>query len=236
MADPFGKALRDYLNGNPSTTYTIRRDDGHVDHLAVEAYFREYPTWKETEKKVLRFAQGRVLDIGAGAGRHSLYLQSQGFDVVANDVSLLAFEVMLRRGIKNVCLMDVKRLNFPAKSFDSILMLGNNFGLAGTVEETKKLLRVLYRISTGRIITTITDPYKTEEAEHLSYHERNRKAGRPVGQVKIRIEYKGEIGSWSYLLMVSPEELKGLIKDTGWNILRLFEGSDQYYYGAVLGK
>jgi ubiquinone/menaquinone biosynthesis C-methylase UbiE len=144
---------------------------------------------------------------------------------------------MKRRGVKNVYLMDLMRLEFPENYFDSILMMFNNFGLAGTIEGTKKVLKVLHRVSTdkGRIITTIRDPYKTDNPQHLAYHERNRREGRPAGQVKIRIEYKGEIGDWFDLLMVPPrEELESLIKDVGWGILRIVR--ENGYYGAVLEK
>jgi len=133
--------------------------------------------------------------------------------------------------------MDLRKLDFPDNYFDSILMMFNNFGLAGSIEGTKKLLEVLYRISTpkGRIIITIRDPYQTDIPEHLAYHERNKKAGKPVGQIKIRIEYKDEVGDWFELLMISSQELEELIKDTGWKILRIVEGKDGNY-GAVLEK
>jgi ubiquinone/menaquinone biosynthesis C-methylase UbiE len=144
---------------------------------------------------------------------------------------------MKKRGVKNAFVMDLKRLNFPDNYFDSILMMFNNFGLAGSVEATKKLLKTLNKISTpkGRIIAAIRDPYKTDDPQHLAYHKKNRKAGKPIGQVKIRIEYNGEVGDWFFLLMVSVEELKDLIKNTGWRILKIIKGDDGNY-GAVLKK
>lgn len=237
MTDAFGKSLMGYLNGD-LTPYTIRRDDDWVDEPQdVGVYFTEYPEWKDFEKEILRYVQGRVLDIGAGAGRHALYLQQKGFEVHAIDISPGAVEVMKQRGTKNVYLMDLRELDFPDNYFDSILMMFNNFGLAGTIEGTKKFLKVFYRISTlkGRIITTIRDPYQTDNPAHLSYHERNRKLGRPAGQVKIRVEYKDEAGEWFDLLMVSPEELEELIKDTGWSILKTVEEKDGIC-GTVLKK
>jgi SAM-dependent methyltransferase len=235
MVDAFGKALMDYLNGNKST-YVIRRDDGLVEEHDPGKFFTEYEQWENCEKEILKYVQGRVLDIGGGAGRHALYLQNKGFEVHVIDISPLAVEVMKRKGVKNVYLMDLMKLEFPENYFDSILMMYNNFGLAGTIEGTKKVLKVLYRVSTdkGRIITTIRDPYKTDNPQHLAYHERNRKEGRPAGQIKIRIEYKGEIGDWFDLLMVSPGELESLLKDTGWGILKIVK--ENGYYGAVLEK
>ena len=237
MTDAFGNGLKNYLNGD-LTPYTIRRDDGFIDKPHdVGVYFADYSQWPGYEKEILKYVQGRVLDIGAGAGRHALYLQGKGFEVHAIDISPEAIEVMKRRRMKNIYLMDLRKLDFPDNYFDSILMMFNNFGLAGSIEGTKKLLEVLYRISTpkGRIIITIRDPYQTDIPEHLAYHERNKKAGKPVGQIKIRIEYKDEVGDWFELLMISSQELEELIKDTGWKILRIVEGKDGNY-GAVLEK
>jgi len=131
----------------------------------------------------------------------------------------------------------LRKLDFPENRFDSILMMFNNFGLAGSTEETKQLLKALYKIATakGKIITTIRNPYKTDKLEHLAYHKRNREAGRLAGLIRIRIEYKDEVGDWFNLLMVSPEELKELIRDTGWKILKIAEEPNGNY-GVVLEK
>lgn len=237
MKDAFGKALKACLSGDVSP-YNIRRDDDWLGDNSTEVYFTTYPDWEDFEKEILKYVQGRVLDIGAGAGRHTLYLQEQGFEVHAIDISPLAIEVMKQRDVKNAYLMDLRKLDFPEKYFGSILMMFNNFGLAGSIPATEKLLKVLSGISTSkaRIITTIRNPYKTDDSAHLAYHEKNRKQGRPSGQIIIRVEYKGEIGDWFSLLMVSPEELKELIKDTGWFILKLIEPEQGGNYGAVLEK
>jgi SAM-dependent methyltransferase len=128
MVDAFGKALMDYLNGNKST-YVIRRDDGLIEEHDPGKFFTEYEQWENCEKEILKYVQGRVLDIGGGAGRHALYLQNKGFEVHVIDISPLAVEVMKRRGVKNVYLMDLMKLEFPENYFDSILMMYNSFGL-----------------------------------------------------------------------------------------------------------
>lgn len=237
IKDVFGDSLKGYLKGD-SSLYVIRRDDNYYEPLGdLGIYFTKYPKWQDFEKKILKYVQGRILDLGAGAGRHSLYFQNKDLEVHAIDISPGAVEVMRKRGIKNVYLMDLKKLDFPKNYFDSVLMMFNNFGLAGNIKGTKKLLKDLCRITApkGRIIAISRNPYKTDKPEHLAYHRRNRKAGRPAGLIKIRIEYKGEIGNWFNLLMVSPQELKDLIRDTGWKILKIVEGKDGVY-GVVLEK
>src|SRR5215469_2807903 len=89
-------------------------------------------------------APGRVLDLGAGAGRASLVLQERGQDVVALDVSPGAIEVCRRRGVHQVYLGTVAELaaTRPAP-FDSVLMLGNNLGLLGSPQHAREVLAAL---------------------------------------------------------------------------------------------
>jgi SAM-dependent methyltransferase len=179
-----------------------------------------------------------VLDIGAGAGRHSLYLQRLGYIVHSIDISPLAVEVMLQRGIRNAYKMDLHKLNYPNNFFDTYLMMFNNFGLAGTMKETKKLLNKLNRMASpkGRIITSIRNPYWTENPNYLAYQKRNEEKGRPAGQLKLRLKYKEEISDWFDLLIVSPGELMDLIKGTGWAIKMYITHKAEGVYGIVLIK
>jgi 2-polyprenyl-3-methyl-5-hydroxy-6-metoxy-1,4-benzoquinol methylase len=85
----------------------------------------------------MEFVKGRVLDIGCGAGRHSLYLQKRGFDVLGIDSSPLAIKVCKLRGLKQAKVMSIEELNFKPNSFDSVITLGSNFGLFGSFEKAK---------------------------------------------------------------------------------------------------
>ena len=52
--------------------HAIRRDDGYVSEAGFDPYFAEYNEWPEGERKALECVKGRALDVGCGAGRHSL--------------------------------------------------------------------------------------------------------------------------------------------------------------------
>lgn len=236
MPDVFGRALSDFMKGEKNS-YVVTRDDGYHDEEQIERYFWQYIQWPDYEREVLKEARGKILDIGAGAGRHSLWLQNRGFDVNAIDISPLVVEVLKNRGVKKVELMPVQRLAFPENSFDTVLMMFNNFGLAGSVNGTQRVLERIHKITTdkGQIIATIRDPTVTEIKEHLKYHEQNRKRGRPIGQVTIRLEYKGEKSDWFDLLILTPKELENLVKVVGWKIEKLVVGTDGWY-GVVLKK
>jgi len=231
----FGKGLKAYCNGD-QTPHRIHRDDGYVDTASFDAYFSEYKDWPQYEKDALREVRGAVLDIGCGAGRHALWLQQRGFRVTAIDISPEAIEVAIMRGVRDCKVMSGLQLSFDKTSFDTVLLLGNNFGIAGNPEATKKMLQDIHRITTleGRIIASSRDPAVTDNPAHLRYHELNRKRGRSIGQVTIRIEYKRELGDWFDLLLVSPSDMSRISEAAGWKMTRLFR--ENAGYAAILSK
>ncbi len=95
-ADAFGTALMDFYQGK-SKVYHIERDDNYLDAGDLSVYFTTYSDWSELEKFAMEEVSGRVLDIGCGAGRHSIYLQEKGFDVLGIDVSPLASETWIKK-------------------------------------------------------------------------------------------------------------------------------------------
>lgn len=232
---PFGKGLLAYYNGD-QTPHRIHRDNGYAEAASFDAYFSEYDNWPQYEKDALIEVKSPVLDIGCGAGRHALWLQETGFKVTAIDISSEAIEVAVMRGVKDCKVMSALQLSFDQTSFETVLLLGNNFGIAGNPEATKKMLQDIYRITTleGKIIATSRDPAITDNPAHLKYHELNRQKGHQIGQVTIRIEYKGEFGDWFDLLLVSPSEMARINEAAGWKMVRLFE--ENAGYAAVLGK
>jgi len=235
-SDVFGKALMSYYIGEKEPI-VLCREDGRKDEFDLQALFSSYHEWPEWEKKSLEHVKGKVLDIGCGAGRHSLWLQERGFKVVAIDISPLAVKVAKMRGVENPFLMVAQKLAFSSNSFDTVLLMGNNFGICGNVANTKRMMRQIYRITSrnGCVIATSNDVTKTSNPEHLKYQELNRNRGRPMGQITLRIEYKDEIGEWFDLLMVTPYEMEELLKPIGWNIKEVYE-SEHGLYAAILKK
>ena len=108
-----------------------------------------------------------MLDIGCGAGRHSLYLQNaKGLDVLGIDVSPLAIKVCRLRGLKKARVMSISELSFKEKSFDTLLMMGGNFGLLGNPKKAKWLLRRFYKMTSDQavIITHTLDPLQNRRS------------------------------------------------------------------------
>src|SRR5437879_13599593 len=113
----------------------------------------------------MRYAQGKMLDIGCGGGRISLYFQRRGFDVHGIDVSPLAIKVCKLRGLQKARVMSITDVRSRLGMFDTILMIGNNFGLFGTPNRAKRLLRQFYRSTSADalIIAESNDTYRPNE-------------------------------------------------------------------------
>lgn len=237
IVDAFGQALSDYYEGMEAQII-IERDDGNLDVSAEpELYFLEYEDWDDYERQAIDLVQGRVLDIGCGAGRHSLYLQDLGHRVVALDISPGAIDVAVSRGVRDTALMPVTQVSRKLGSFDSIIMMGNNFGLVANRKRAKWLFRRLFSMTSreARIIATSLDPSTTEDPLHLAYHEKNKKRGRMIGQVRIRVRYRNMIGPWFDYLLVSEREMQKLIEGTGWTVSSIIE-SEGPTYAALIEK
>jgi hypothetical protein len=116
-------------------------------------------------------------------------------------------------------------------------MLGNNFGLFGSVVGTRRILKKLSRITSqnARIIAGTRNPYLTTDPDHLEYHRFNKKRGRMPGQIRLRVRFGKIIGEWFDYLLVSPKEMEALLNNSGWQIERLI-GSGEPTYFAIIRK
>jgi SAM-dependent methyltransferase len=191
--------------------------------------------WPKAERKAIRLARGRVLDVGCGAGRVALELQERGHEVVGIDLSPLAVEVARRRGARDVCELPVTRVGRELGSFDTFVMFGNNFGLMGSRRRAPWLLRRFRSIANegARILAESVNPYKTDDPAHLAYHERNRQRGRMSGQLRIRIRHHEYETPWFDYLLASPEEMAELAEGTGWELRRVVDEGEHVYVGVL---
>jgi hypothetical protein len=131
--------------------------------------------------------------------------------------------------------MPIEEVDFEPESFDTILMMGNNFSLFGSLEKAKRLLERLHRIASNdaRIIAETRDPYKTSNPAHLEYHEFNRRRGRMGGQLRIRVRFQKYATRWFDYLMVSKTEMKDILKDTGWGVEEFLDSEDSQYIAII---
>jgi len=234
FVDAYGEQLWSYFKTGGPKSELIERDDGLISAGAYgpALYFSEYKNWSSIEKEAMKYVRGRVLDIGSGGGRHSLYLQGKGLDVTGIDNSPLAIKICRLRGLKKAKVMSIEQIGqFKPDSFDAVIMMGNNFGLFGSYNRARILLKKLSRITSPEavIIAATRDPYTTKDPAHLAYHNLNRKRGRMPGQLRLRVRYDRHVGTWFDYLLVSKDELKEILRNTGWEVRRFIDGKDGGY-------
>jgi len=238
--DAYGHQLYDFFKGRPAVE-VVERDDGLIDpsETLPKYYLSEYKDWNSREKIAARYVRGRVLDVGSGGGRWSLFLQKKGHDVLGIDISPLAVKVCKERGLRNVRVKSISEVDSSLGKFDTILMMGNNFGLFGNPKQARRLLKRFYHTTNpgARIIAESLDIYKPPvDPVHRQYHLRNRRLGRMPGQVRIRIRYLRYASPWFDYLLVSKPEMIGILRGTGWKIKRFITSKKGPAYVGIIEK
>ena len=203
--------------------------------MGAEWFFAEHHEWVEAERAAFELVRGRVLDIGAGAGRHSLEAQRRGLEAVAIDISPGAVDVCRRRGVRDARLLPLQEVDERLGVFDTVLLLCGNLGLAGGAGETSALLERLRGLTAtdARIVFDTVDPHVDKDETDLAYLARNRERGRMPGLVTIRMRYGGLATPWYDLLCASPEELEELAAATGWRLAWRRDAEPPDWYGVL---
>ncbi|MGH3117103.1 MAG: class I SAM-dependent methyltransferase [Gaiellales bacterium] len=212
QSDASGETLLAALGGHDAVEI-VERYDGFMDASRFNAtlYLAPFRGWPRHHRRAMRYARGRVLDVGCGGGRVVLHLQERHQEVVAIDISPGAIEACRRRGVRDARLLSIDEIEESLGPFDTIVMLGNNFGLFANARKAKRLLRRFYRLTTarGRIIAETRDVSQTDDPADLRYQAQNRLRGRMTGQIRIRVRvrFRERATPWFDYLMVSQSEL-----------------------------
>jgi SAM-dependent methyltransferase len=198
--DIFGKALLDYQNRNYSEDIITWTNISDKDTLPLPYLFRNYSEMPKLEQKALQLAKGNVLDVGCGAGSHSLWLQNKGYDVKAIDNSKGAIEVAKKRGVVNA---ELKSLLDETETFDTILLLMNGTGIFQELSQVSKYLKHLKSLlnPNGQILIDSSDiSYMYSNEVEIEPEAESEK--RYYGELDYYISYKGKEETpmkWLYL-------------------------------------
>jgi SAM-dependent methyltransferase len=237
--DAFGLALVEWARGARAPE-TVERDDGYMEEGAgPEVYLADVAGWPVAEQEVLGQLRGRVLDVGCGAGRVALELQRRGIDVVGLDGSPLAVEAARLRGVKSLWCQNMEALAGELSSFDALVLFGNNFGLFATPEGARSRLAAWAAATNPecRLFLESTAPYFSgAPGMDRTYYRRNVERGRSPGQVRLRYHYAGVVGEWFTWLFVSREEIRRIVRGTGWHITEILGPGPDEPYVAILAK
>lgn len=229
--DILGMALLDFLNGNADSSLEVCSEDFENDFMDISYYFRDFDSMPEIEKRALESVKGKVLEIGAGAGSHSLYLSKQGYDIHSLDISPGAVEVMRSRGLQNIRCADI--YNLKEEKYDSLLLLMNGIGIAGSLAELPGFLNHLFSLlnDEGQIIFDSTDlRYLYEEEDGSFYLDLN---AHYYGEMKFRYRYNKEFGDWFPWLYVDADKLSEIVSNLGYT-MEVLALEDDYHYLAKL--
>ncbi|MAE94541.1 MAG: methyltransferase type 11 [Deltaproteobacteria bacterium] len=216
----------------------IERDDGYVGlSSGAPAYFAPFEEWPAHQRRAMGFVRGRVLDAGVGAGRVSLHLQERGHEVLGIDWSPGAVRVARQRGVP-ARVMKLTGLTKKLGPFDTVVMMGNNFGLLESERRGRWLLRRLHGLTSekGRIVAESRDTSAPTVTDHRRYHRLNLERGRMRGQLRMRVRSGSTCTPWFDYLLVSPAEMRRLVRGTGWRVARLLPARGDSMYAAVLEK
>ena len=158
MKDLFGKAILDFQTNNSPEDLITETSISEADEMSVAYLFRSYDEMPKLEQKALQLAKGKVLDVGCGAGSHSITLQNdRNLDVTSIDISPNAIQACQLRGLKNAKVQDIMTLE--NEKFDTILLLMNGTGIFGTLKETPNFLQKLKSLlnPNGQILIDSSD-------------------------------------------------------------------------------
>ena len=200
MNDPIGQAIADYFAEGEAPDIQINTNYTEGEIMPPSVFFRTEEELPEIEATALRLCKGKVLDIGAAAGRHALALQDRGLEVIALEQSEISVKVMQQRGVKNVVCEDV--FHFDEKGFDTIIILMNGAGIGQTLKGAKKLLLHLKTLlnPNGQMLMDSSDiRYLFEEDDGSMWIDMASKTY--VGEMEYEVTYKDSFSRFKWLFI-----------------------------------
>jgi len=222
MKDILGNAIMDYYNYERNHKLWVHDHHGPKVEMPVSIYFRREEAMPALELKALSLCKGKVLDIGAGAGSHTLALEDRGVEVTALDISHQAVEVMEMRGVTKYVEKDI--FTFTDEKFDTLLLLMNGIGLVGNISGLRKFLNHCRNLLNpgGQIIfdsSNVAYLYENDIPVTDGYY----------GEIVCRYEYRRQKTEWFSWLYIDSDTLRLIAEDEGWNMAFIMEDENEQY-------
>ncbi|MET3981537.1 SAM-dependent methyltransferase [Mucilaginibacter sp. UYP25] len=228
MEDIFGQALFDHYKQNGKHKLWINNTYGPKEEMPLDVYFRDAEEMPDLELIAITNCNGKVLDIGAGAGSHALILQGKGFNVTAMDISGLAVTIMQQRGVGHAFEADI--FTYSREKYDTLLLMMNGIGLCGSIQQLRLFLQHTKTLlkTGGQLLFDSSDIaylYEDKLPDGESYY----------GELSYQYEYKGQKTDWFKWLYIDSEKLMAVAAEEGWATEVLYEDDmDQYLVRLTL--
>ena len=230
MKDLFGKALLDYQSGDYTEDLITSTNISEDDVLPLPYLFRDFSEMPKLEQKALQLAKGNILDVGCGAGSHSLYLEEKGLNVKAIDTSIAAIKVIKKRGIVNT---ELKPLLKETEIFDTILLLMNGTGIFEELIQVRNYLKHLKTLlnPNGQILIDSSDiKYMYEDEDGASLLDLN---SGYYGELNYYLCYKGEKEEPMKWLYLDFQTLNTACQSVGLNCEKIMDGEHFDYLAKI---
>lgn len=238
--DPMGAAIADYWRNGVAGRLRVFSPDFDEDEMPVDELFRTFEEMPPLEQTALRLAQGRTLDVGAGAGCHSLALQERGINVTAIDISPLSVETMQKQGVEHALEQDFWKVE---EQYDTILMLMNGIGIVGTLDALPRFFQHIDNILApdGQLIIDSSDVrYIYEDEEGNTPLRRNAngieidpETGRYYGEYLYQMQYKRIRGEEFHWLYIDFDTLKTAAEVAGLKAELIAEGEHYDFLAKI---
>lgn len=221
---PLDEALAAYRAGDTDAVVEMRTDTGGTEDVPVSLFFRAPAEMGAVERAALGRARGRILDLGAGAGAHARPLAAEGRAVTAAEVLPQARAALREGGVADVREGGLEALD-PGERFDTVLVLMNGVGLAGSLEGLPGFLGRLADVLApgGRILADSTDPRGWDDPGD----------GRYPGEVHMQLGFGGRWGEPFPFLFVDPQRLRDAAGSRGLRVTVVAREEDGRYLARV---
>jgi SAM-dependent methyltransferase len=230
--DPIGRAVYDYHFNANNQPIIVHSDDFDDDTIEPAYLFRTYKKMPALERKALNLCKGSILDVGACAGAHSIYLQEKGLEVTSIEKSPLCCEVLRSRNIRNVIQDNIFRLKEP--TFDTILLLMNGTGIAGTLDGLDVLFHHLKTLLNpeGQILIDSSDlVYLFEQEDGSALIDVS--ADKYYGELTFQTEYKNWLSEPFSWLYVDIDNMKNAAEKNNLKISKIYKGQHYDYLAQI---
>ncbi len=230
--DLFGKALWNYhkkIGANKIITWTSLTEE---DPIHLSYFFRSFDEMPNLEKKALELSKGKVLDVGCGAGSHSLYLQNKmKLEVFGIDHSHGAIATAHARGLKNTIEQSI--FNHREETYDTILLLMNGLGICGKLKNLRALLLHLDSLLNygGQILLDSTNLIYLFDQTEIG--ERIVPGSNYYGELIYGISYDNKIITFPWLY-VDIENLKQAASEVGLITHIIMRGENWDYLARLV--
>lgn len=231
-SDPMGTALQEYIRKGKASKLRVLSSLFDEDELPVSLLFRKEKDMSDIERAALDLARGHVLDVGAGAGCHTLALQNKGLEVTAIDISPLSVQVQRERGVRDARLVNLFDPTF-AEQYDTILFLMNGSGIIGKLENVPAFFdkMKLLLAKGGRIYMDSSDLRYIFENEDGSMDIDLNAAY--YGEVDYQMKYRNIAGPKFDWLYIDFETLSYYASKYGFTVTKILEGSHYDYLACI---